>query len=334
MQHTFCGSCGSPLAAAARFCGICGAVTAATTDEPVGAESSDVAAFTAPPPTTTPTPPPPPPVVAAAALSSWEPTEDLALTPLAPSHDQFEPEPQRSRTLLAVSAACALLLVVAVVAFAALTGGDDSGDLALDPLATVAADDDQEDQINDGGANDSLDPVRTTASSIATVPPVGTSATDTTLATVVVPLPSTTLSAPPTTPATTAAPMATSTPVTTAPPSPPNVPGDLGIAGHLMIKPPCDGGYITVVGNAIDPTSYVQTISDLLARYLNSMYLRTDQTCPSLRADVDGNAIYTVYFGPYADSQTACAQRVLGPEDAYVRRLSLTDPPTHVIDCA
>ncbi len=100
-----------------------------------------------------------------------------------------------------------------------------------------------------------------------------------------------------------------------------------------MQRPPCDGTYITVVGNAIDPAQYASVIADLLVRYPGSEYLRTDQTCPSLRPEVDGNAIYTVYYGPFADAPTACSNRSLGPSDAYVRRLSLVDPPTHVVDC-
>jgi serine/threonine-protein kinase len=148
--------------------------------------------------------------------------------------------------------------------------------------------------------------------------------------------------APPTAPAATLliAPTSTSTTTTTTtttlPPTtttapPPTlaavseiVPGDLGIPGVAMTRPACDGSYVLMVGSAISPAFYQRDVTTALDTYPGASYLRTDQTCSSLRPDLDGNAIYSTYFGPYGSVAEACAERWRGPADAYVKVLSTT----------
>jgi serine/threonine-protein kinase len=84
----------------------------------------------------------------------------------------------------------------------------------------------------------------------------------------------------------------------------------------------------------VTPDNYAEEVSASLEAHPGSQYLRTDQTCPSLRQDVGGAAIYMTYFGPFASEQEACAARANGPSDAYVRSLSTALPPTHRIQCA
>jgi hypothetical protein len=119
-----------------------------------------------------------------------------------------------------------------------------------------------------------------------------------------------------------------------APQEPPTtVFGDLAIFGAPMQQPPCDGSFITIVASAVLPDRYTRTVSDALSTYQGSMYLRTDQTCPSLRLSINGNSIYSIFYGPFSNSADACGARQFGPTGSYVRRLSTTDPPEHVVKC-
>jgi serine/threonine-protein kinase len=141
--------------------------------------------------------------------------------------------------------------------------------------------------------------------------------------------PPTTL-APTTVAQTTVAPAPTTTrPTTTVPAS--SV--DLGVPGHPITQPPCDGGYITVLGSAIGDQATADSMAAVLNQYPGSNYLRTDVTCSSLTPSSNGQPIYVVYFGPFATDREACAARTQGPKDAYVRRLSNDLPPTHSVQC-
>lgn len=136
---------------------------------------------------------------------------------------------------------------------------------------------------------------------------------------------------PPTAPSPTAVPNPTTTrPTTTVPAS--SV--DLGVPGHPITQPPCDGGYITVLGSAIGDQATAASMRVVLDKYPGSNYLRTDVTCSSLTPSSNGQPIYVVYFGPFATDREACAARSQGPKDAYVRRLSNDLPPTHSVSCA
>ncbi len=123
-------------------------------------------------------------------------------------------------------------------------------------------------------------------------------------------------------------------PVTTAPRSEPGaVVGDLAVAGRPMQQPGCDNTFITVIASAVGDNATAGGIARLLETYPGSNYLRTDQTCPSLTQDIDGEPIYVVYFGPFVVASDACAARAQGSEGAYARRLSTEVGPDHGVAC-
>ena len=128
---------------------------------------------------------------------------------------------------------------------------------------------------------------------------------------------------------TTVGPTTTRAPTTTVPAS--SV--DLGVPGHPITQPPCDGGYITVLGSAIGDQATADSMEEVLNQYDGSHYLRTDVTCSSLTPSSNGQPIYVVYYGPFATDREACAARSQGPKDAYVRRLSNDIPPNHSVSC-
>ena len=126
----------------------------------------------------------------------------------------------------------------------------------------------------------------------------------------------------------------TTVPVTTAPGADDDaVAGDLAIPGRPMQRPPCNGGYITIVASAVGAQATADGIAAVLDSHPGSEYLRTDQTCSSLRADVDGQPIYVVYFGPFAFAEDACTARADGPEGAYAKQLSNDVAPDQAVNC-
>lgn len=128
--------------------------------------------------------------------------------------------------------------------------------------------------------------------------------------------------------------IALTVPPTAAPAAPADaVPGDLGVAGHAMQKPDCDGGFITILASAIGDEATATGIGAVIAKYPGSNYLRTDQTCPSLTQSVNGEPIYVVYLGPFAVDSDACAARSQGPQGAYARQLSNELGPDHSVKC-
>jgi hypothetical protein len=145
---------------------------------------------------------------------------------------------------------------------------------------------------------------------------------------------------PPTSAPTTDAPDATDAPsttvaVTSAPDAGPDaVPGDLGIPGRPMQRPGCDDSFITILASAIGDQATATGIASVLEAFPGSEYLRTDQTCSSLRPDVDGAPIYVVYLGPFAFASDACAAQAQGPDGAYAKQLSNDIPPDRVVDCS
>lgn len=176
--------------------------------------------------------------------------------------------------------------------------------------------------------------VTTTLAGATTIPPSTTPAMpSTTLAATT--LPESTTSTSTTSTSTTTPQPTTTVPVTTAPGSDPGaVPGDLGIPGRPMRQPPCNGGFITIIASAVGDQATADGIAAVLETYEGSEYLRTDQTCSSLRADVDGQPIYVVYFGPFPFDTDACIARADGPDGAYVKQLSDEIPPDQVVVCS
>ena len=62
-----------------------------------------------------------------------------------------------------------------------------------------------------------------------------------------------------------------------------------------MSYPNCNGQGIVVLGNVTTPGMYAAGVQRLLDAHHGAYYLRTDQTCPSLRqATAEGNPIYAV----------------------------------------
>lgn len=117
-------------------------------------------------------------------------------------------------------------------------------------------------------------------------------------------------------------------------PRPPSAPaGDLGL-GQPMSRPSCNGQGIVVLGSVTTPGQYAAGVQRLLAAHPGASYLRTDQTCPSLRAaTAEGNPIYAVYR-PAGDStaEVCSAVRAAGG-DAYGKWLDYTTDPDIRVPC-
>lgn len=129
----------------------------------------------------------------------------------------------------------------------------------------------------------------------------------------------------------------TQSPPAPRPPTPPAKPsGDLGLS-IPMSSPSCNPEQtIVVLGNATTPGRYAEDIQRLLNAHPGASYLRTDQSCPSLRqATETGNPIYAVYrIAGRTEAQACAAVRAAGA-GAYARWLS-TSPlkgPEHSITC-
>jgi hypothetical protein len=127
---------------------------------------------------------------------------------------------------------------------------------------------------------------------------------------------------------------ASTTPVAVLPVATTNEPsGDLNLS-QPMSRPECDGQFIVILASAIDPDRYAEETQTALTSLPSALYLRTDKTCPSLRASVDGiHPIYSVYFGPYLTKEQACEDRNTMGGDSYVKVLDNSTPPTAKFGC-
>lgn len=106
---------------------------------------------------------------------------------------------------------------------------------------------------------------------------------------------------------------------------------DLGLATPIS-TPACDGTGIVVVGNAVDPSNYAGEVQGYLTAFPGSSYLRTDQTCSSLRArDDNGNPIYAVYQVAGRTTADICRLRNQIGGTAYGKWLDNTTDPTTFI---
>ncbi|WP_312870586.1 serine/threonine-protein kinase [Gordonia asplenii] len=110
----------------------------------------------------------------------------------------------------------------------------------------------------------------------------------------------------------------TSTPTTTSPVRAARGVGDLGLPTPIT-RPTCDGTYAAFVYNATAPGAYASEIAAALAQHPGASYLRTDQSCSSLRQALNGNPIYAVYFP--GDLATVCAIKARIGGHTYARRL-------------
>ena len=101
-----------------------------------------------------------------------------------------------------------------------------------------------------------------------------------------------------------------------------------------MSDPPCDGRTIVVLGNITTPGMYPAGVQGLLDAHPGAYYLRTDQSCPSLRqASDEGNPIYTVFeFAGRSESEACAGVRAAG-SGAYGKWLDYTHDPAVPIPC-
>ncbi|OMC06945.1 serine/threonine-protein kinase [Mycolicibacterium fortuitum] len=133
-------------------------------------------------------------------------------------------------------------------------------------------------------------------------------------------------------PPTTTSPTSTRPPdhPTSPSPTPPPAParsGDLGLRQPIS-RPACNGQYIVILGSVTTPGLYEAGVQRLLDAHPGAFYLRTDQTCPSLRAETeDGNPIYAVFVPGGTTQGQMCAKVRAYGGDAYGKVLDyVTDP--------
>ena len=109
--------------------------------------------------------------------------------------------------------------------------------------------------------------------------------------------------------------------------------GDLGLA-QPMSKPSCNGQGIVILGSVTTPGQYEAGVQRLLAVHPGALYLRTDQTCPSLRAATEaGNPIYAVYRPAGITQAEVCSAVRSAGGDAYGKWLDYTTNPSFKIPC-
>ncbi|MET0454095.1 MAG: serine/threonine-protein kinase [Mycobacterium sp.] len=117
------------------------------------------------------------------------------------------------------------------------------------------------------------------------------------------------------------------------PPAPVVVPGDLGLS-IPMTRPACDGTGIVVLYNAVTPGAYVEEIGQALASHPGASYLRTDQSCPSLRQrDGNGNVIYAVYRVAGRTQAEVCGAVRSAGDGAYGKWLDTSTDPAFILPC-
>jgi serine/threonine-protein kinase len=109
--------------------------------------------------------------------------------------------------------------------------------------------------------------------------------------------------------------------------------GDLGLRTPIS-DPPCDGRTIVVLGNITTPGMYPAGVQGLLDAHPGAYYLRTDQSCPSLRqASDEGNPIYTVFEFAGRSEPEACAGVRAAGGGSYGKWLDYTHNPADPIPC-
>ncbi|MDR2281238.1 MAG: protein kinase, partial [Gordonia sp. (in: high G+C Gram-positive bacteria)] len=100
---------------------------------------------------------------------------------------------------------------------------------------------------------------------------------------------------------------------------------DLGLSTPITV-PECDGQSILIVYNATTPGQYEQEIGAALAANPGAKYLRTDNSCSSMRqAYDDGSPIYAVYYEGSSLAAT-CAKKASFGGASYARYLDDTTP--------
>ena len=101
-----------------------------------------------------------------------------------------------------------------------------------------------------------------------------------------------------------------------------------------MSKPICNGQGIVILGNVITPGLYAAGVQGLLNAHPGAYYLRTDQSCPSLRqATEEGNAIYAVFVPAGTTQNEVCEAVRAAGGGAYGKWLDYRTDPGHIIPC-
>ncbi len=101
-----------------------------------------------------------------------------------------------------------------------------------------------------------------------------------------------------------------------------------------MSHPPCDGLGIVVLANAVTPGRYDAEVQRFLNMFPGASYLRTDESCPSLRRrDDEGNPIYAVYRPAGRSRDEVCAAVRAAGGNAYGKWLDTTTDPKYMIQC-
>jgi serine/threonine-protein kinase len=109
--------------------------------------------------------------------------------------------------------------------------------------------------------------------------------------------------------------------------------GDLGLT-MPMSYPSCNGQGIVVLGSVTTPGLYAAGVQQLLDAHPGAFYLRTDQTCPSLRAATEeGNPIYAVFELGGINQGAVCAAVRAAGGNAYGKWLDTTTDPGYIIPC-
>jgi hypothetical protein len=118
------------------------------------------------------------------------------------------------------------------------------------------------------------------------------------------------------------------------PPPPPSSDGGALNVGVPISRPPCDGTGIVVLGSVTTPGQYAEGVKRLLDANPGASYLRTDQSCPSLRpATADGNPIYAVYRVAGKSKSALCDAVAAAGGGAYGKWLDTTSAPDQPVTC-
>ena len=101
-----------------------------------------------------------------------------------------------------------------------------------------------------------------------------------------------------------------------------------------MGYPNCNGQGIVVLGSVTTPGMYAAGVQRLLNAHPGAYYLRTDQSCPSLRqASDEGNPIYAVFELGGTTQGEVCAAVDAAGGGAYGKWLDTTTDPGYIIPC-
>ncbi len=316
MKRIQCGRCGEPNHGDARYCGSCGdalpvagGIASLVSEDPLLVEQATTLAAS-----TQHVEPPAfgetgPAVTSAVRASPAQPTA-VVTQPDGATHGQTasnaapmgaERTPSRSVRVMIAAVVVAVIVIVGGLSILMASGSSGDENARPDTSEPLAASTDAEVAAVESSVVDDLETVETVPTEVIVTSQTGTSET-----------------------------VATET--TSPPPPPTRGPGDLGLTQPILDEE-CDGRYVTFVGSAIGDRPYSTVVDELLDLYPGTNYVWT-KACPSLRQEFsDGADIYGVVFGPYATQQEACDARAFGPQDAYVRRISTSDPEDHTVSC-